>query len=50
MAIEHIFGRNSQKIFKVAFDETKTKVISARICKVDLDGSFFVNKRKKLKK
>ena len=25
----------AKKIFKVAFDETKTKVISARICKID---------------
>ena len=50
MAIERIFGQEPPKIFKVAFDEIKTKVISARISKVDLRGSLFVNKRKKMKK
>ena len=34
-----------KKIFKVAFDETKTKAISARICKVDSSGSLYVNVR-----
>ena len=37
--------RNSNKIFKVAFDETKTKVIRARISKVDSSGVLYVNER-----
>ena len=46
MTIEHIFGKEQPtKIFKVAFDETKTKVISARTCKVDTSGSLYVNER-----
>ena len=46
MTMEHIFGKEqSKKIFKVAFGETKTKVISARVCKVDASGSLHVNER-----
>ena len=36
----------AKNIFKVTFDETKIKVISARICKVDASGSLYVNERK----
>ena len=36
----------AKKIFKVAFDKTKAKVISARICKVAWSGSLYVNERK----
>ena len=35
----------AKKIFKVAFDETKIKVVSAGICKVDASGSLYVNER-----
>ena len=42
---EYIRKRTAKKIFKVAFEETKTKVISARICKVDASGSLYVNER-----
>ena len=41
----YIRKRTAKKIFKVAFEETKTKVISARICKVDASGSLYVNER-----
>ena len=39
----------AKKIFKVAFDETKTKVISARICKPlnYLSDSLYVNERER---
>ena len=48
MTMEHIFGKEqSKKIFKVAFGETKTKVISARVCKVDASGSLHVNERER---
>ena len=35
----------ARKIFKVAFDESKTKAISAKICKVDASDSLYVNER-----
>ena len=35
----------AKKIFELAFDETKTQAISARICKVDSSGSLYVNDR-----
>ena len=35
MKIENKFESEQQKLFKVAFDETKTRVISAIIRKVD---------------
>ena len=39
---------NSQKkIFKVAFDEATTKLISARIGKVDTSGSLHANERER---
>ena len=41
----HIRKGTAKKIFKVAFDETKIKVNSARIFKVDAGGSLYVNKR-----
>ena len=41
----YIRKRTAKKIFKVAFEETKTKVITARICKVDASGSLYVNER-----
>ena len=41
----YIRKETAKKIFKIAFDETKTKVISARICKVDASGSLYVNER-----
>ena len=41
----YIRNETAKKIFKIAFDETKTKVISARICKVDASGSLYVNER-----
>ena len=37
----------AEKVFKVAFDEIKTKVISARICKVDASGSLEREKERK---
>ena len=37
----------AKKIFKVAFDETKTKVINARICKVDASCSLYVKGRER---
>ena len=41
----HIRKGTGKKIFKVAFDETKIKVNSARIFQVDASGSLYVNKR-----
>ena len=41
----YIRKETAKKVFKVALDETKTKVISARICKADASGSFYVNGR-----
>ena len=41
-----IWKGTAKNIFKVTFDETKIKVISARICKVDASGSLYVNERK----
>ena len=35
----------AKKIFKVAFDEIKAKVISARICEVDVSDSLYVKER-----
>ena len=34
-------------MFQVVFDEIKTKVISARICKIDATGSLYVIERER---
>ena len=39
MTMEHIFGKEQPKS-KVAIDETKTKMISGRICKVYASGLY----------
>ena len=36
-------------MFQVVFDEIKTKVISARICKIDATGSLYVIEREREK-
>ena len=48
MTMDHIFENEQPKeIFKVAFDEAKTKLISARIFKVDTNGSLHANERER---
>ena len=41
-----IWKCTAKNIFKVTFDETKIKVISTRICKVNASSSLYVNERK----
>ena len=40
--MEHVFGKEQPKKFKkVAFDGTKTNMISVKISKVDSSGSLY---------
>ena len=34
-------------MFQIVFDEIKTKVLSARICKIDATGSLYVIERER---